>query len=82
MIHAHYINEAEQTFDGLTARELAIYQMGTDHGKSIKADQLQATVSRLDLTKAELRTRSGLFPDPFRTNQGRDCNAQKLNYEI
>jgi hypothetical protein len=55
MIPAHYIKVVEQTFDGLTARELAIYQMGTDHGKSIKADQLQATVSRLDLTREELR---------------------------
>jgi hypothetical protein len=41
MIHAHYIKEAELTFDGLTARELAIYQMGADHGKSIKADEIQ-----------------------------------------
>jgi hypothetical protein len=53
MIHAHYINEAEQTFDGLTARELAIYQMGADHGKSIKADEIQPVLSNLEL---ELRT--------------------------
>ena len=54
MIPAHCINEAELTFDGLTPRELAIYQMGTDHGKAIKADELQSTVSRLDLTREEL----------------------------
>jgi hypothetical protein len=53
MIHAHYINEAKQTFDGLTARELAIYQMGADHGKSIKADEIQPVLSNLEL---ELRT--------------------------
>jgi hypothetical protein len=49
MTPAHYINEAELTFDGLTARELAIYQMGTDHGKSIKADEVQPILSRLEM---------------------------------
>jgi hypothetical protein len=49
MIPSHYINEAELTFDGLTARELAIYQMGTDHGKSIKADEVQPILSRLEM---------------------------------
>jgi hypothetical protein len=53
MIHAHYIKEAELAFDGLTARELAIYQMGADHGKSIKADEIQPVLSNLEL---ELRT--------------------------
>jgi hypothetical protein len=53
MIPAHHIKEAEQTFDGLTARELAIYQMGADHGKSIKADEIQPVLSNLEL---ELRT--------------------------
>jgi hypothetical protein len=53
MIHAHYINEAEQTFDGLTARELAIYQMGADHGKSIKADEIQPVLSRLEMERHE-----------------------------
>jgi hypothetical protein len=54
MIPAHYYAEVELTFDGLTPRELAIYQMGTDHGKAIKADELQVTASRLDLTREEL----------------------------
>ena len=49
MTPAHYINEAELTFDGLTARELAIYQMGIDHGKSIKADEVQPILSRLEM---------------------------------
>jgi hypothetical protein len=49
MIPSPYIIEAEQTFDGLTARELAIYQMGTDHGKSIKADEVQPILSRLEM---------------------------------
>jgi hypothetical protein len=52
MIPAHYINEAELTFDGLTPRELAIYQMGTDHGKSIKADECQPIITRLELEQA------------------------------
>lgn len=49
MIPSHYIAEAEQTFDGMTARELAIYQMGVDHGKSIKADECQPIISRLEM---------------------------------
>jgi hypothetical protein len=52
MIPAHYINEAELTFDGLTPRELAIYQMGTDHGKDMKADEVQPIISRLEMERA------------------------------
>lgn len=53
MIPAHYITEVEQAFDGLTARELAIYQMGTDHGKSIKADEVQPIISKLEMERHE-----------------------------
>jgi hypothetical protein len=53
MIPAHYIKVVAQTFDGLTARELAIYQMGTDHGKSIKADEIQPFLSRLEMERHE-----------------------------
>lgn len=53
MIPAHYIKEAELTFDGLTPRELAIYQMGTDHGKSIKADEIQPIISKLEMERHE-----------------------------
>ena len=53
MTPAHYINEAELTFDGLTARELAIYQMGIDHCKSIKADEIQPVLSRLEMERHE-----------------------------
>jgi hypothetical protein len=52
MIPAHYINEAELTFDGLTPRELAIYQMGVDHGRDIKADEVQPIISRLEMERA------------------------------
>jgi hypothetical protein len=52
MTPAHYINEAELTFDGLTPRELAIYQMGTDHGKDMKADEVQPIISRLEMERA------------------------------
>jgi hypothetical protein len=53
MIPAHYIKEAELTFDGLTARELAIYQMAVNHGKSIKADEIQPVLSRLEMERRE-----------------------------
>ena len=53
MIPAHYITEVERTFDGLTARELAIYQMGTDHGKDMKADEVQPIISRLEMDRHE-----------------------------
>jgi len=52
MIPAHYINEVELTFDGLTPRELAIYQMGVDHGRDIKADEVQPIISRLEMERA------------------------------
>jgi hypothetical protein len=48
----HYINEAELTFDGLTFRELVIYQMGVDHGRDIKADEVQPIISRLEMERA------------------------------
>jgi hypothetical protein len=53
MIPSHYIKEAELTFDGLTARELAIYQMAVNHGKSIKSDEIQPVISRLEMERRE-----------------------------
>ena len=53
MIHANYIKEAELAFDVLTARELAIYQMGANHGKAIKADEIQPVLSRLEMERHE-----------------------------
>lgn len=53
MIPAHYMIEVELTFQGLTARERAIYQTGADHGKSIKADECQLIISRLEMERHE-----------------------------
>jgi hypothetical protein len=49
MIPAHYINEADLTFDGLTPRELAIYNQAFQDGMHRANNDAQPKLGDLEL---------------------------------
>lgn len=49
MISANYITSAELAFDGLTARELAIFQMGYASGLHRANNEAQPKLSDLEI---------------------------------
>jgi hypothetical protein len=49
MIPAHYINEAELTYDGMTARERDIYEHGFADGQHCARNEEQPRLSDLEI---------------------------------
>ena len=48
MIPAHYTNQAELTFDGMSARERAIYEHGFRDGEHCARNEAQPQLSDLE----------------------------------
>ncbi len=49
MIPAHYTKQAELTFDGMTARERAIYEHGFADGQHSARNEAQPQLSDLEI---------------------------------